>query len=228
MKNLKLIALSTVLATALFVNGCSAGGGDKTTPVASQKTVTVQNADGSTFGTTCGDLVSSNGIEGMSLCQEGTNDIIGFIRTDATITGADGQVIGECAPDFDISQISEVDGHCGLSTTASNTQHGTTTDTSSSSNHNDTTSNTQHGTTTDTSSSSNHNDTTNEGSTSTNTTPSTPSTNGEIDFGNTDIVDGEVTTTQLDHPDTPQPTCANIQPNLLPPCTGAPGEVAAN
>ena len=207
MKNLKLIALSTVLATALFVNGCSAGGGDKTTPVASQKTVTVQNADGSTFGTTCGDLVSSNGIEGMSLCQEGTNDIIGFIRTDATITGADGQVIGECAPDFDISQISEVDGHCGLSTTASNTQHGTTTDTSSSSN---------------------HNDTTNEGSTSTNTTPSTPSTNGEIDFGNTDIVDGEVTTTQLDHPDTPQPTCANIQPNLLPPCTGAPGEVAAN
>jgi hypothetical protein len=201
MKQTNLITITIATSALLFI-GC--GGGDSTptatTSASTKKAITYQ--DGTVFGETCGDFVSSNGIEGMSLCEVGTGNIVGFVRTDTTVTDVAGAVVGDCSPDFDISllgQEGDTQGTCALSvnvgdhTTNSGTSTGGSTSTS-----------------------------TNSG-TSTSTT-----TDGGIDYSNTDIIDGEVTTTTAEHPDTPQPTCSNIQPHLLPPCTGAPGEVAAN
>ena len=198
------LTLVVSLSTILFVVGCGDGGGDTTTTASASTKKAITYQDGTVFGETCGDFVSSNGIEGMSVCEVGTGNIVGFVRTDTTVTDVNGAVVGDCSPDFDISllgQEGDTQGTCALSVNIGD--HATGTSTSG-------------GTTTTTSTSGNTSTSTNGG------------TSGEIDWSNTDIPDGEVTSSQLGHPETPQPTCANLQPNLLPPCTGAPGEIPAN
>ena len=117
---MKTITLSTLTAIALV--GCGGGsGGDATTTTTSastKKVITYQN--GNVFGETCGDFVSSNGIEGVNVCEVGTgNNVIGFLRTDATVTDKGGSVVGECSPDFDISVMGKEGdtqgGTCALS-----------------------------------------------------------------------------------------------------------------
>jgi len=111
------IGLATVATLALV--GCGGGGGNDTTTTTSastKKAITYQN--GEVLGETCGDIVSSNGVTGMSLCTAGTGDIVGFIRDDATVTDKIGAIVGECSPDFDISllgQEGDTQGTCALS-----------------------------------------------------------------------------------------------------------------
>ena len=196
MKKINYLSLAISISAALFVVGCGDGGGDTTTTASASTKKAITYQDGTVFGETCGDFVSSNGIEGMSVCEVGTGNIVGFVRTDTTVTDVNGAVIGDCSPDFDISllgQEGDTQGTCALSVNVGDHATGTSTSGGTS------------------------------GGTSTGN-----GTSGEIDWSNTDIPDGTVITSPLPHPDIPQPTCANIQPNLLPPCTGAAGEVPAN
>ena len=114
---MKTITLTTLTAIALV--GCGGGGGGDattTTSASTKKAITFQN--GNVFGETCGEFVSSNGIEGMSVCEVGTGNIVGFVRTDATVTDKSGATVGECSPDFDISVMGkegDTQGTCALS-----------------------------------------------------------------------------------------------------------------
>ena len=112
---MKTITLTTLTAIALV--GC--GGGD-TTPTDTattprNKSVVIKYQDGQSLGVTCGEYVASNGVEGMNICDIGTGSVVGFVKSDATVTNLGGEVIGECSPDFDISRLGEVNGNCGLS-----------------------------------------------------------------------------------------------------------------
>ena len=114
---MKTITLATLTAIALV--GCGGGsGGDAptTTSASTKKAITYQN--GNVFGETCGDFVSSKGVEGVNICEVGTGNIVGFVRTDATVTDKGGATVGECSPDFDISVMGkegDTQGTCALS-----------------------------------------------------------------------------------------------------------------
>ena len=211
MKKINYLSLAISISAALFVVGCGDGGGDTTTTASASTKKAITYQDGTVFGETCGDFVSSNGIEGMSVCEVGTGNIVGFVRTDTTVTDVNGAVVGDCSPDFDISllgQEGDTQGTCALSVNVGDHATGTSTSGGTSGGSSTSGSTSTSGGTSD--------------STSTNTSNG-GGTSGEIDWNTT-----TVTTTTAIHPDQPQPTCANLQPNLLPPCTGASGEVPAN
>ena len=148
------IAIATMvsLATVLVLSGCS-GSDDTTENTDVQKNVTVTYANGEVIGITCGDYISNNDASGLNICEQNTQNIIGFFHIDATVTNLGGEVVGECTPDFDIGLIesdTDVTGTCTLTVNNPAVEAPATTETSRGSTTSPTTTETSGGSTTTT------------------------------------------------------------------------------
>ena len=196
------MGLAAIFMSAAILTGCNVSdlkdskeNGSSNT--IAPKKISIKYTDGKLLGVSCGDFISSSENKGINICDENGN-IVGFLHSDATVTNFGGKVVGECSPNFDLSLLDSKDTAVSGDCTLPKADTDTKKDTTDTDTKKDTTD-------TDTKKDTKDTDTT--------------------DYGNTDIEDGEETVTQAEHPDAPEPTCSYTQPNILPPCTGADGEV---